>query len=140
MDQYKTVTIAGGNGEIPKEYKNIETFEVKSITSATISDILYLLNTTKRHFILKSKNGWQYMTIQFIPSVAHPSISSTDVSASVREQTTPIFMTLEELEATRHRAASPFRPRRKNSPKRGKKVSKKSGKLRKNKRSKKLRN
>lgn len=37
-------------------------------------------------------------------------------------------------------AASPFRPRRKNSPKRGKKVSKKSGKLRKNKKSKKLRN
>lgn len=37
-------------------------------------------------------------------------------------------------------AASPFRPRRKDSPKRGKKVSKKSSKVRKNKRSKKLRN
>lgn len=37
-------------------------------------------------------------------------------------------------------AASPFRPRRKDSPKRGKKVDKKSGKLRKNKKSKKLRN
>jgi hypothetical protein len=35
-------------------------------------------------------------------------------------------------------ASSPFRPRRRDSPKRGKKVDKKSGKLRKNKRSKKL--
>ena len=42
------------------------------------------------------------------------------------------------LEARKH-ASSPFRPRRRDSPKRGKKVDKKSGKVSKNKRSKKLR-
>ena len=131
MDYYETNIIEGGNGEIPKKYNNIEIYEVDSIGNANTSQILKLLITTKRFFILKSKNGWQYMTIQFIPS---------DVSAFVKEKTTPVFASVEELEATRNLAASPFRPRRKKLQKSGKKVSKKSGKVRKNKKSKKLRN
>ena len=47
-----------------------------------------------------------------------------------------IFATL----AAREKAASPFRPRRKKITKSGKKVSKKSGKVRKNQKSKKSRN
>lgn len=142
MAHYETLPIDGGNDKIPEKYKNIDIVEVDSIGRATIDKIVYLLNTTKRFFILKSKNGWQYMSIQFIPSDVPPTVSSkyTDVSASFREKTTPILMSLEELEATRTRVASPFRPRRKKLQKSGKKVSKKSGKVRKNKKSKKLRN
>ena len=140
MAKYEIDTITGAYGEIPREYKILETVDVDQIRHVTKEQIINLLNTSKRKFILKSKNGWEHRTIQFIPSDVPPTVSSkyTDVSASVKEKTTPTFMSLEELEATR--AASPFRPRRKKLQKSGKKVSKKSGKVRKNKKSKKSRN
>lgn len=145
MSKYETTTIKSGNGEIPQELQILETVQVDSISATTIEQIITLLSTSKRQFILKSRNGWRYMTIQFIPSDVPPTVSSkyTDVSASlVREKTTPTFMSLEDLgalAAAREKAASPFRPRRKKITKSGKKVSKNSGKVRKNKRSKKLR-
>ena len=128
MAKYEITTIKSGNGEIPQELQILETVQVDSIGATTPEQITTLLRTSKRQFILKSRNGWQYMTTQFVAGLA-PS--------------TNIYMSLEDLEAlaaARKKAASPFRPLRKKLQKSGKKVSKKSGKVRKNKKSKKSRN
>jgi hypothetical protein len=144
MAKYEITTIKSGYGEIPQELQILETVQVDSIGATTPEQITTLLRTSKRQFILKSRNGWQYMTTQFVAGLAPSTNIYTDVSASlVREKTTPTFMSLEDLEAlaaARKTAASPFRPRRKKITKSGKKVSKKSGKVRKNKKSKKSRN
>ena len=122
MASYKITPITRATGEIPQQYQILETVHVDSLRDTTLEKILNLLSTSERKFILKSKTGWQYMTIQFMPNLAPTvNVSYTDVKEEAH-------------------ASSPFRPRRKDSPKSSKKVSKKSGKVRKNKKSKKSRN
>ena len=134
MAKYEITTIKSGKGEIPQELQILETVQVDSISATTIEQITTLLWASKRQFILKSRNGWQHMTAQFVD----------DLAPSVRKKTTTFedLAALAALAAARKIAASasPFRPRRKDSPKSSKKVSKKSGKGRKNKKSKKSRN
>jgi hypothetical protein len=154
MAKYEIITVANGTGSPPPEYEFVETVNLgdKSVRNTTDSEINDLLSKSVRKFILKSDRGWQYKTIKFVAdkgplSNVYPTMSTDQIDAliaasSVRERTTPHLMSVDDaiatLEARKH-ASSPFRPRRKDSPKRGKKVDKKSGKLRKNKRSKKLR-
>jgi len=154
MAKYEIITVANGSGSPPPEYEFVETVNLgdKSVRNTTDSEINDLLSKSVRKFILKSDRGWQYKTIEFVGdkdplSNVYQTMSTNQIDAliaasSVRERTTPRLMSVDDaiatLEARKH-ASSPFRPRRKDSSKRGKKVDKKSGKLRKNKRSKKLR-
>jgi len=144
MPKYEIITVAGGDGSPPPEYEFIETFNLgdKSIRSTTDSEINDLLSKSVRKFILKSNRGWQYKTRKFVADndPLYNVYQTTSAASSDRERTTPHLMSVDDaiatLEARKH-ASSPFRPRRKDSSKRSK-SDKKSGKVRKNKRSKKL--
>ena len=102
-------------------------------TNNGVSNYLHnLLNSNDVGFILKYNNPLSstYARATVVKSKKQLSLHRTHVNMD------DIFATL----AAREKAASPFRPRRKDSPKSSKKVSKKSGKVRKNKKSKKSRN
>lgn len=157
MAKYEIITVANGSGPPPPEYEFVETVNLgdKSVRSTTDNEINDLLSISVRKFILKSDREWQYKTRKFVadkgllsnvyPTTSEEQIDALIAASSVRERTTPLLMSVDDAIATleartqaRTHARSPFRPRRKDSPKRGKKVDKKSGKVRKNKRSKKL--
>ena len=106
MASYKITPITRATGEIPQQYQILETVHVDSLRSTALEKIPNLLSTSERKFILKSKTGWQYMTIQFMPNLAPTvNVSYTDVKEEAH-------------------ASSPFRPRRKKLSKSGKKVTK----------------
>jgi hypothetical protein len=131
MPKYEIITVAGGDGSPPPEYKFIETFNLgdKSIRSTTDSEINDLLSKSVREFILKSDRGWQYKTRKFVADndPLYNVYQTMSAASSVRERTTPNLMSvddaIETLEARKH-AFSPFRPRRRDSSKRGSKLKK----------------
>jgi len=99
-----------------------------------------LSNTDDVGFILKSSKSYARATKKPMHVVDRVQLQLPHTSVVDRVQFPPIrtHRTLEDVEATRKNAFSPFRLRRKKLPKSGKKVGKKSdkksGKVRKNKR------